>query len=85
MQDVALAGKAVPSLTSEVKGLDTRQRDPDRVSVVAMRRERLTMEMSLQALDPRGPRPNPDAVAAGACSYRLSLAQAFKTVAVVGR
>jgi hypothetical protein len=50
-----------------------------------MRRERLTMEMGLQALDPRGPRPDPDAVAAGACSYRLSLAQAFKTVAVVGR
>jgi hypothetical protein len=63
-QNMALAGEAVPSGASEVKGLDAREGNADRVSVVRMRGKGLTMEMSLDALDALRSRRDPDAIAA---------------------
>ena len=37
MQDVALAGQAMPRLAAVMKGLDASERDADRVGIVAMR------------------------------------------------
>jgi hypothetical protein len=77
VQDMALAGQAVPRLAPEVKRLDARKGNADRVGVVAMRGKRLAMEMRLQAFDALGARCQPDAIAAA-----WGVAQSFKTVVV---
>jgi hypothetical protein len=83
MQDVALAGKAMPLHTPEVKGLHPREGHPDGVGVMTMHREGLTVEMSLKPLDAGGARYDPDAVTAAAFLRRARPAQRFKTLPVV--
>ena len=63
MQDVALAGKAVPPLTPEAKGLYAGKGYANRIGVVAVRCKGLASQMRLDALDTLGARRNPDAIA----------------------
>jgi len=79
MQDVALAGQAVPQLATKAEGLDAGKGDPDRICIVAMRGESLAMEMGLQAFDSRAARHDPDAITAVVDIVRYASAQSFKT------
>src|SRR5258708_37176825 len=63
MQNVALAGTAVPALASKVKGLDARKGNADRVCVVAMRGKSLTIEIGLQPCDSLACRTEPQSIA----------------------
>jgi hypothetical protein len=83
MQDVALAGKAMPLRSPEVTGLDPREGHPDGVGVMTVHREGLTVEMSLKPFDAVGARCDPDTVAAASLFHRARRAQRFKTLPVV--
>ena len=79
VQDVALAGAAISLLAAVTEGLNARQRDSDAIGVVTVRREGLAQEMRLNALDPLGAGPHPDAARPAPARARLAVAQPFKT------
>ena len=61
MQDMTLAGQAMPPLAAIAENLHARQRDADRIGIVTMRRKGLTAEMRLHPFDPVARRAEPDA------------------------
>ena len=61
MQDVTLAGQAMPALAAIAEDLHARERDADRIGVVTVRRKGLAPEMRLHPLDPVARRTEPDA------------------------
>ena len=73
MQDVALTREADPSRAPVPERLHARQRNADRIGVVAVRRKRLSDEARFQPLDPRAAVANPDAI-------ERAFALAFKMV-----
>jgi hypothetical protein len=79
MQDVALAGQALPPLAAIPERLHPRQGEADRIGVVAVRGEGLAEEMRLQALDPLRAGADPDPVARAAGILRRVPARSFKT------
>ena len=79
MQDVALAGQAIPALAAIAEGLNTDECHADRIGVVAMRRKSLAQETSLQAFDAHCARSEPDAARRNAASWASIRARSFKT------
>ena len=85
MKDVTLAGQALPALAAIAKALDARQRDADRIGVVAVRRKCLAAEMRLEPLDAGRSRAEPDAAPPIAANRDGAPAQSFKTGSGVPR
>jgi hypothetical protein len=79
VEDMALARQAVPSLPSEMEGLNAGKRNADRICIVAVRRKGLAVEMRLEALDAGSARRDPDTVAVAGLVARRAFAQSFKT------
>jgi threonine/homoserine/homoserine lactone efflux protein len=80
MQDVELAGQAVPFFVSEPERLNTGQRHPDRIGVMPVGRKRLAVQMRLHALDALGSRSEPDTSSVVSQFLpRSPFAQSFKT------
>jgi hypothetical protein len=69
VQDMGLAGQALPGGAAKAEALRAGERQADAVSVVTMRREGLAVEMRLQALDAVGTGNGADAVAPPAYSF----------------
>jgi len=63
VQQMQLSRQADPAGAAVAELLDAGCGDPERVGVVAVEREGRTGEARLDALDPRGARPDPDRVA----------------------
>jgi hypothetical protein len=71
MQEVELAGQADPAGAAVPERLHAGDRDPERVRVVAMERERGAAEARLHPLDSRRAPADPDRVA-GARTFKTA-------------
>lgn len=80
MQDMELAGPAMPFFISEPERLNPRQSHPDRIGVMPVGRKSLAVKMSLHALDALRSRSEPDTSSVvGEIFPRAAFAQSFKT------